>query len=220
MEILREEEGFQFGFKRWQGWAVSKVLWEWIPNVGSGQSKRQLRIVCWSLLYSTVLRSRADSLRSHVIRHEWLAFYSAFLNIYRNGVLTTLTWLVPHETAAVPFVVFVYFVEKYCVILLTSNSKITQRSPPSPPPPTPSTNWQHSEKYCQPPWKYSVCGGGGGGGVKHCFSVLKQEVRPLFRFSGSPQFAFWGEALQTRHLSHLHSKAMSQPQDQPRFQSR
>ena len=35
MEILWEEEGFQFGFKRWQGWAMSKVLWEWIPNVGS-----------------------------------------------------------------------------------------------------------------------------------------------------------------------------------------
>ena len=35
MEILWEEEGFQFGFKRWQGWAVSKVLWERIPNVGS-----------------------------------------------------------------------------------------------------------------------------------------------------------------------------------------
>ena len=34
MEILWEEEGFQFGFKRWQGWAVSKVLWEWIPDVG------------------------------------------------------------------------------------------------------------------------------------------------------------------------------------------
>ena len=29
----KQEEGFQFGFKRWQGWAVSKVLWEWIPNV-------------------------------------------------------------------------------------------------------------------------------------------------------------------------------------------
>ena len=27
MEILWEEEGFQFGFKRWQVWAVSKVLW-------------------------------------------------------------------------------------------------------------------------------------------------------------------------------------------------
>ena len=35
MKILGEEEGFQFGFKRWQGWAMSKILWEWIPNVGS-----------------------------------------------------------------------------------------------------------------------------------------------------------------------------------------
>ena len=34
-KILWEEEGFQFGFKRWQGWTVSQVLWEWIPNVGS-----------------------------------------------------------------------------------------------------------------------------------------------------------------------------------------
>ena len=32
----------------------------------------------WSLLYSAILRSRADSLRSHVIRHEWVAFHSAF----------------------------------------------------------------------------------------------------------------------------------------------
>ena len=28
-------ESFQSGFKRWQGWAASKVLWEWIPIVGS-----------------------------------------------------------------------------------------------------------------------------------------------------------------------------------------
>ena len=32
---------------------------------------------CWSLLHSTILHSQADSLRSRVIRHEWLAFYSA-----------------------------------------------------------------------------------------------------------------------------------------------
>ena len=36
----------------------------------------------WSLLYSAVLRSRADSLRSHVILHEWIAFYCTFLNIH------------------------------------------------------------------------------------------------------------------------------------------
>ena len=53
---------------------------------------------CWSLLYSAILRSRADSLRSHVILREWLVFYGAFLDIHRSGVLTAL---VPHETAAV-----------------------------------------------------------------------------------------------------------------------
>ena len=35
VEILWEEDSFQFGFKIWQGWAVYKVLWEWNPNVGS-----------------------------------------------------------------------------------------------------------------------------------------------------------------------------------------
>ena len=52
-------------------------------------------------LYSTILCSRADSLHSHVILHEWLAFHSAFLNIHRSGVLTVLAGLVPRETAAV-----------------------------------------------------------------------------------------------------------------------
>ena len=35
IKILWEEDGFQFGFKRWKDWAVSKVLWEWIAGVGS-----------------------------------------------------------------------------------------------------------------------------------------------------------------------------------------
>ena len=57
-------------------------------------------VLYWSLLYSAILRSWADSLRSHVILHEWIAFYSAFLNIHRSGVLTALAWLVPQESAA------------------------------------------------------------------------------------------------------------------------
>ena len=44
-------------------------------------------------------------LRSHVVLHELLAFYSVFIflffNIHRSGVLTALAWLVPLETAAV-----------------------------------------------------------------------------------------------------------------------
>ena len=65
---------------------VSKWLWWW----------------WWLLLYSAVLRSRADSLRSHVILSTWVtSFYSAFLNIHYSGVVTALAWLVPRETAAV-----------------------------------------------------------------------------------------------------------------------
>ena len=51
--------------------------------------------------YSAILHSQADSLRSHVILHGWIAFYSAFLNIHRSGVLTALAWLVPHEADTV-----------------------------------------------------------------------------------------------------------------------
>ena len=43
-KILWEEEGFQFGLKRWQGWTVSKVLWEWTPNVGSNARDHDLRV--------------------------------------------------------------------------------------------------------------------------------------------------------------------------------
>ena len=64
---------------------------------------------CWSLLCSAVLRSRADSLRSHVILNGRLAlffffFFSAFLNIHPEVVHLQrcfVTWLVPRETAAV-----------------------------------------------------------------------------------------------------------------------
>ena len=55
----------------------------------------------WSLLYSAVLRFQADSLRSHVILHEWIAFYSAFLNLHRSGVRTALAWLVQQEKTAI-----------------------------------------------------------------------------------------------------------------------
>ena len=67
----------------------------------TGRTKTNASCCCWSLLYNAILRSRADSMRSHVILHEWLALYSAFLNIHRSGVVTALAWLVPHETAAV-----------------------------------------------------------------------------------------------------------------------
>ena len=36
----------------------------------------------WLLLYSAILCSRADSLHSHVILHEWLAFHSVFCFVF------------------------------------------------------------------------------------------------------------------------------------------
>ena len=62
-------------------------------------SRLHERYIRWSLLCGTVLRSRADSVRLHVILHERTAFYSPFF--HRSGVFTALTWLVPRETAAI-----------------------------------------------------------------------------------------------------------------------
>ena len=49
------------------------------------------RCCCWLLLCSTILRSWADSLHSHVILHEWLAFHGTFLNIHPSGALTVVS---------------------------------------------------------------------------------------------------------------------------------
>ena len=52
-----------------------------VQFLGRWQSHWVKSCCSWSLLYNTTLRSRADSLCSHVILHEWLTFYSVFLNI-------------------------------------------------------------------------------------------------------------------------------------------
>ena len=39
---------FQFGFRSWQGWGVSKVLWEWIPNVGSKAREGVKTVKCFT----------------------------------------------------------------------------------------------------------------------------------------------------------------------------
>ena len=46
---------------------------------------------CWLLLiYRAILCSEVDTLHSHVIPHEWIAFNSLFLNSHWSGVLTLL----------------------------------------------------------------------------------------------------------------------------------
>ena len=53
-------------------------------------------------LYSAILHSleQTHCARLWFYMSDWL-FIARFLNIHRNGVLTALAWLVPHETAAV-----------------------------------------------------------------------------------------------------------------------
>ena len=54
----------------------------------------------WPLLYTAILRSHADSLHSHVILHEWLAFYRASFecpprwHVWCHMKLRTWTWSV------------------------------------------------------------------------------------------------------------------------------
>ena len=55
----------------------------------------------WSLREHYSPLSWADSLCSHVILHEWLAFYSMFLEYPPKWCSYVLAWLVPHETAAI-----------------------------------------------------------------------------------------------------------------------
>ena len=92
-------------FLSWEFWQVQKVakVNGLLPEgliAGRVKLMQHNNHYYWSLLYSAILRSRADSLRSHVILHQWIAFSSTFLNIHRSGVLTALAWLVPQESAA------------------------------------------------------------------------------------------------------------------------
>ena len=83
------------------GFKILLVSWLMLWAHSTIQVYIGLFVICWSLLWLyAILRSRAGSLRLHVILHEWPAFHSAFWS-HRNGILTSLAWLVPHETAAV-----------------------------------------------------------------------------------------------------------------------
>ena len=88
----------------------------WLTDNNCRQGHLLYTIICiipiwigldwWSLIWRYSPLFWADSLRSHVILHEWIAFYSVFcfvfvFDIHGSGVLTALAWLVPHETATV-----------------------------------------------------------------------------------------------------------------------
>ena len=89
----KKEESVHESWRRVQG-----------PSTGALWRKNKamthlLMMVAFIQRYSP-LSSRLTAL-VNVILHEWLAFYSAFLNIQPSGGLTALTWMVPPETAAV-----------------------------------------------------------------------------------------------------------------------
>ena len=81
-------------------------------------------ICCWPPLHCAILHSQADSLCLHVILHEWIAFYSMFLNIQWSGVLTELAWLVPHETAAISVVLCTPYNHAPCHFMQSHISKV------------------------------------------------------------------------------------------------
>ena len=54
-------------------------------------NNRSQSCCCWSNLYSAILRSQADSLRSHVILHGWLAFIFVFIT--RFWISTKVVYL-------------------------------------------------------------------------------------------------------------------------------
>ena len=94
MKILWEEEGFQFGFERSKGWAVSKVLWEWIPNVGS-KSREDAKAL--SLAFVLLDFQHVCQKKSHYAI-EWALFDPyIYIYIYRSHPFKTLTISILHK---------------------------------------------------------------------------------------------------------------------------
>ena len=73
------------GEKLLQGTLLDSTVWPWeqvpVMPLEHAETVSALPLYYYyrSLLYIAILRSRADSPRSHVILHEWTAFYSAFV---------------------------------------------------------------------------------------------------------------------------------------------
>ena len=78
-------------------------------------------VILCSFCFCLMSSDAKSILGTTMILHEWLAFHSVFLNIHRSGVLTALTWLVSHETAAV-LVCPVYTIQIYADEVLTDSA--------------------------------------------------------------------------------------------------
>ena len=66
---------------------------------------------CWcSLLHSAILHSQADSMRSHVMLHKWLAYST----IHWSGVFTALACVNENAYVWAPLVTYTYFQKHQC----------------------------------------------------------------------------------------------------------
>ena len=81
-----------------------------VPGCSKAQKKswlyllsRSSTMIDWLMIaYIALFSALLSRLTALVCASAWvLDFIARFLNIHRNGVLTALAWLVPHETAAV-----------------------------------------------------------------------------------------------------------------------
>ena len=90
-------------------WQLSHVwcLKHWQQFPPATRSDTDHYIFSFFIQRNSLLSSRLTELKCHcsrtwyIILHEWLPFHGNFFNIHRSGVFTALTWLMPHETAAV-----------------------------------------------------------------------------------------------------------------------
>ena len=69
VEILWEEEGFQFAFKRWQGWTVSceSEFQVWGPKQEKARKPLLLRLYCW--IFCMRVSEEERSVRDGVYKH-------------------------------------------------------------------------------------------------------------------------------------------------------
>ena len=87
-----------------------------------------LTLLLFDRFYIVLFSTLEHSLCLHVIRHEGLAFHSAFFNIHRSGVLTVLMWLESCETAAPN----VLFTSTPCIVTNVTNQIKTEKPGSSP----------------------------------------------------------------------------------------
>ena len=127
---MRVPQRFELGLLAWE----SRVLITRLQSTG-WQMGMQLSLYddddCF---YRVLFSAIKQTLHSHVILHEWIAFYSAFLNIHQSVVLTALAWLSYIYISPSFYLTDLLALKIFSVIMLISERGVTiylQYSAPS-----------------------------------------------------------------------------------------